>query len=171
MRAIGIARKREARTWGFYCIVDFIKSVFTDQKSSIMILVSKDAQCSETDFWVFFCQFLHFELWSILYSKLVLNWGLMRTLFRNANQWYPIISWLGVFNTKKLMWHSFFARMIFFVWFLVFELWSILYFFLRDITEIEDILFFGAGAKRTFRMPVAPNRDMMWYEILRPSFF
>ena len=52
-------------------------------------------------------QFLVSEIWSILYSKFIVNWdfddcvfNFFRTWFRNANQWYPITSWLGGFNPK-----------------------------------------------------------------------
>ena len=48
-------------------------------------------------------RFLVFEIWSILYSQFLVNWRLgrfLRTWLRNANQWYPITSWLGGSNLK-----------------------------------------------------------------------
>ena len=69
--------------------------------------VPKDAQCSETNFWVpasFFLRISVFKIWFIFYStSFVVNWELkrfLRTWFRYANQWYPITSWLGGFNPK-----------------------------------------------------------------------
>ena len=51
------------------------------------------------------CDFLVFEIWSVLFSKFVLKWDLdaLWTWLRNANQWYPITSWLGGFNPKAVV--------------------------------------------------------------------
>ena len=44
--------------------------------------------------------------------------------------------WLNWQGRLELIWCSFFVWMTFFVQFLVFEIWWILYFFLRDLAEI-----------------------------------
>ena len=39
-----------------------------------------------------------------------------------------------------------------------------------NLVTVEEILIFVCP-KRPLWMPVAPNRDVMWYEVLRLSFF
>ena len=48
----------------------------------------------------------------------------------------------------ELIWCSFVTCMAFFVWFLVFEIWSILYLFLKDVAEIWRHFFFRHGRFR-----------------------
>ena len=58
--------------------------------------LSKDAQCSETDFLVlefFFCYI--FSVWDMVYFVLIIRselgtWNFLRSWFRNANQWLPV---------------------------------------------------------------------------------
>ena len=48
-------------------------------------------------------RFLVFDIWSILYSKFVVNWELgdfCEPDSETINQWYPITSWLGGLNLK-----------------------------------------------------------------------
>ena len=49
-------------------------------KRTGFFFVPKNVQCFETDFefMSFFSRFLAFEIWSILYSTSVVNWGLER---------------------------------------------------------------------------------------------
>ena len=53
--------------------------------------------------WVYF--FAIFSSWDMVDSTFNIRseletWRFLRTWFRNANQWYPITSWLGVFDTR-----------------------------------------------------------------------
>ena len=49
-------------------------------KMAIFFIVSEDAQCSETDLELLLkvLRLLVIEIWSILYSKFLVNWGLGR---------------------------------------------------------------------------------------------
>ena len=61
----------------------------------------KDAQYSETDFWVFICAlvfFSIFEKWSTFYSTFVVNWGIRDFCEPDPE---TLTSWLGGFNPKK----------------------------------------------------------------------
>ena len=87
----------------------YFRSLFLRYVLTIWLkkIIPKDAQCSDTDSWAhvfFFVRFLVFELWLILYSTFVVNWGDKyfckpdsETLY---NQWRPITSWLGRLKQK-----------------------------------------------------------------------
>ena len=51
-------------------------------------------------------------------------------------KFYFLEKWPNLQGRLELIWRSFFAGMIFFLRCSVFEIWSILYFFLQDLTEI-----------------------------------
>ena len=61
------------------CLVFELRSFNFDHfsKKAKKNVVLEDAQCSETDFWMLWTvvSFLIFEIWSILYSSFVVNWG------------------------------------------------------------------------------------------------
>ena len=87
-----------------FTIYEYVNSILSSVHLK-EIIVLKDAQCSETDFFVseFFCA--NFSFWDMV--DFVLNirselgtWDGLWIWLRNANQQYPTAIWLGGFNPK-----------------------------------------------------------------------